>query len=174
MKLNHWIMACAVCIALPTLSYAEIYKWKDKNGQIRYSDTPPPSNIKLIDVNGKKILKSTGQQPLSNNPNVPPAPVPEAAAPNVNETAPVESPEDTAAQIRQQNAETEKRNKQEKEAQAKLKAENCKVAKANFESYSQGGRIYKMNEKGEREYMGDTELKQGADKARAEMAQYCN
>jgi len=31
-----------------------------------------------------------------------------------------------------------------------------------------------MNEKGEREYLDDAGLKQGADKARSEVAQYCN
>lgn len=170
MKFDHLLIALAVCIALPTLSYAELYKWKDKNGQMQYTDTPPPSNIKLENMDGKKIHSPTSKDPLSSvtNPQQVPASVP--PAPQV----PSVSAEDAAAKIRQENAEREKANKQEKEAQTKLKEENCKAAKANLQSYAQGGRVYKMNEKGEREYLDDAGLKQGVDKARTEMAEYCN
>ncbi|HLD10422.1 MAG TPA: DUF4124 domain-containing protein, partial [Methylophilaceae bacterium] len=30
-------------MALPIAGNAEVYKWKDKDGVTRYSDTPPPS-----------------------------------------------------------------------------------------------------------------------------------
>ena len=33
-------------VLLPAIANAEIYKWKDKDGVTRYSDVPPPSNIK--------------------------------------------------------------------------------------------------------------------------------
>lgn len=175
MKSIHWILAFAVCVALPGLSHAEIYKWKDKDGQTRYTDTPPPSHIKTESINGKKTIKPTGKAPLSNVPNTAPVPAaPQSVANPPPVQMPAGNPEDEAAQVRQQNAEREKQNKQEQESQAKLKAENCRAARANFESYSQGGRIYKMNEKGEREYMGDADLKDGIDKARAQIAEYCN
>ena len=173
MKFDHLIVVLAICAALPSLCYAELYKWKDKNGQMQYTDTPPPSNIKLENLKGKKNLSPTGKEPLSTVTN------PQAVPANPSRTF-VEPPppsvnaEDAAAKIRQQNAEAEKKNKQEKESEAKLKAENCKASKANYESYSQGGRIYKMNEKGEREYMDDAGLEQGAKKAQAEIAKYCN
>ncbi len=172
MKFDHLIIALAICIALPTLGHAELYKWKDKNGQTQYTDTPPPSNIKLENMNGKRNINPTDKEPLSivTNPQSAPANVPKV--PNVQ--IPTVSAEDAAAKIRQENAEREKQNKQEKEAQAKLKEENCKAAKANLQSYTQGGRVYKMNEKGEREYLDDAGLKSGADKARSEVAQYCN
>lgn len=177
MKFNHWIFVLAGCIALPilspSLSFAELYKWKDKDGQMQYTDTLPPSNIKIENIKGKKILNPTGKDPLSAVSN--PQAVPVAAPPKFVEPLPSPgSAEDLAAKLRQQNAESDKRNKQEKESEAKLKAENCKASKANYESYAQGGRIYKMNEKGEREYLDDNGLQQGAKKAQAEMAKYCN
>ena len=176
MKFNRLIITMAVLITLPSLSYAELYKWKDKNGQMQYTDTPPPSNIKREDISGKKGINATGKEPLSAVTNSQPVP---AQGPNKELQKLVEKeqstdPADAAAKIRQQNAEAEKKNKQEKEAQAKLKAENCKAAKANLESYAQGGRIYKMNEKGEREYLDDIALKRGEIKARGEVNQYCN
>lgn len=175
MKFNRLVIALAVLMAFSSLSYAELYKWKDKNGQIQYTDTPPPSNIKRQDISGKKSINATGKEPLSTvtNPQAVPAQAPNKELEKFVEQEPTASPEETAAKIRQENAEREKNNKQEKEAQAKLKAENCKAAKANFESYTQGGRVYKMNEKGEREYLDDAGLKSGADKARSEMNEYC-
>jgi len=64
----------------------------------------------------KKIHSPTGKEPLSAVPN--PESVPVSVSPP---QMPTVSAEDAAAKIRQENAEREKQNKQEKEAQAKLK-----------------------------------------------------
>ena len=169
MKLLPLLLAVLVLSASPILSQAEVYKWKDKDGTIKYSDTPPPSNIKQETVKGKrKQGEPTGKAPL--------APVDSAVAKpaNVKNTpdAP-SSPEESAAKQRQKTAEAEKRNKQEKEAEAKRKADNCTAAKSNMETYTQGGRVYKMNEKGEREYMGEKDFAEGKQKAQQEINENC-
>lgn len=42
MKLKQLIyLAIMIILATPMLADAQIYKWKDKNGVTRYSDTPP-------------------------------------------------------------------------------------------------------------------------------------
>jgi len=169
MKLRQILcIACVSLLAMPLLSGAEIYKWKDKDGVVRYSDTPPPPNVKQESM-GKKTVK-----PVE---NVAPAPTQETSAPETikqPETKQPLDPEAEAARVRQRNAEMEKNNKQERELQAKLKEDNCRAAKANHETYTQGGRVSKMNEKGEREYLGDKDLKEGAEKAQAEINEYCN
>lgn len=172
MKSLYLVAGFVMLTALPSLSQADIYKWKDKDGVTRYSDTPPPSNVKLENIGTKKVVKPTGKEPLSVVTDGQPTAV--APQPVDAQQPPTASAEETAAKIRQQTAEVEKNNKQEKEAQAKLKAENCRAAKANLASYEQGGRIYKMNDKGEREYLDDAGLKQGADKARADAAKFCS
>jgi hypothetical protein len=166
MKSLHILLVLMIIGASSSLSHAEIYKWKDKNGAIRYTDTPPPSNIKQEAIGKKKAVQPIGQEPST------PA---EAAKSAIAKEAPKESmnKEDEAAKQRQRNAEAEKRNKQENEAEAKRKVENCKAAKANFETYSQGGRAYKMNEKGEREYMGDNDLQEGKAQAQREIDENC-
>jgi hypothetical protein len=176
MKLrNLSLIIGALLLALPLLGNAEIYKWKDKDGSIRYTDTPPPSNIKQEAIGRKKAKTSTQAAA--------PAASTDAAAgkgemkgemKNGAPAGKVESAEESAAKLRQKNAEADKNNKKEKEAQAKLKDENCKAAKSNLASYQQGGRVYKMNEKGEREYMDDAGLKAGAEKAQKEVSEYCN
>jgi Domain of unknown function (DUF4124) len=171
MKLGQLsLVLCALLIALPSLGHAEIYKWKDKNGAIRYTDTPPPSNIKQEAIGKKKAIEPTGKAPLA---AVEGAPVVVSKDGKKEVSKAPMSKEDEAAQIRQRNAEAEKRNKQEKEAEAKRKAENCKGAKANFETYKQGGRVYKMNEKGEREYMDDKDLQDGKAQAQKEIDENC-
>lgn len=167
MKFLPLLLATLALTAVSGLSQAEIYKWKDKDGKVRYSDTPPPSNVKQEAIAGKKkSVAPTGKEPLA-----PAAAVPTAATPKNSE--PPANPEDLAAEQRRNNAEVEKNNKLEKEAEAKRKAENCSAAKANMETYTQGGRVYKMNEKGEREYLDDEDFKAGREKAQQEINENC-
>jgi hypothetical protein len=170
MKLLPLLLAIFALISISGLSQAEIYKWKDKDGRVRYSDTPPPSNVKQEAIVGKKKpAEPTGREPL--------APVDKAATTPVAEipknSEPPTNPEDLAAEKRQQAAEAEKNNKREKEAEAKRKAENCSAAKANMETYTQGGRVYKMNEKGERQYMDESDFKAGKEQAQQEINENC-
>lgn len=184
-SLKFLIMACALLLALPVT--AEIYKWRDKDGRIRYTDTPPPPYAKQESMDGKPIVKPTGKAPLSSATTAPAAPTSattatpgnpaEAGQPAIVSDGKAEAEAESAeaaAEQRRRNAEAEKKNKQEKEAQAKLKAENCKAARANMETYRQGGRVYKTNEQGEREYLGEGDLQSGMAKAQDEINEYCN
>lgn len=170
---------CVIALALPMLASAEIYKWKDKNGVMRYSDTPPPASVKVDTLGKKSTIKPVQAEEPAVGLKVPS----EAAVPATNEVKkpklpgemkdPPPDPEMEAAKLRAQNAEAEKKNKLEKEKQAKINAENCQSARANYQSYSQGGRIYKINENGERVFEDDAGLAAGKAKAEAEIQQYC-
>jgi hypothetical protein len=162
-----------LCIVmLPVLAHAEIYKWKDKDGRVRYSDVPPPSNIKQESLYGKKIPKPTNQQPL--------APV-EGETGNAIEKANEKASADKvpltkeeAAAKRANDAEQEKQENEAKQAEAKFKEESCKAARANLQAYNQGGRITKANEEGNREYLSDADIAKGKIEAQAEVDKYCN
>ena len=124
MKINFiqlpWVL-CALLLALPLLGHAEIYKWKDKNGTTKYSDTPPPSNIKQEAIGSKKGAKPSVITPIT--PVAQKAPAGDDVA---KDSPPVPgSADEEAAQKRQNNAEVEKNNKLEKERQDAAKAENC-------------------------------------------------
>ncbi|PKO46413.1 MAG: DUF4124 domain-containing protein [Betaproteobacteria bacterium HGW-Betaproteobacteria-22] len=164
-----------VCFALsPLLANAEIYKWKDKDGSVRYSDVPPPSNIKYEPMSGKKLPKPTGQPPL--------APVEgdvtsalnraKAADKAQEEKAPITKEE--AAKKRAQDAEVQKKIDEQKQAELKLKQENCRVAKSNLITFTNGGRISQVNDKGEREFLGDAEIARGKADAERDVAKYCD
>lgn len=166
MKLKQLMyVGLMIALATPMLVDAQIYKWKDKNGVTRYSDTPPTDNQEV-----QKIGKDKSKKSIS--------PTEKPSKPVVNNAAEINKPqsdtEDEAAKLRARNAEIEKKNNEEKAAQAKIKAENCRAARAEYETFSQGGRIYQMNENGEREYFDDTGLNERKLKAQGEIQQYCN
>jgi hypothetical protein len=175
-----WIML-SVLVALPIAANAEVYKWKDKDGVIRYSDSPPPSNIQKLPVNGKKPAADSSAKAASTEGAAPAAPTEgEGAAPaTVAAPPPIAAKKKPAASLegdaikRQKEAEEEKKKNEQKEAELKAKQQNCTNAKANLNTYKQGGRIRKMNENGQREYLGDAEIAQGLEQAQKDVDQSC-
>lgn len=151
----------AMCLSV--LAQAEIYKWRDKDGTIRYTDTPPPSNIKLLGRIGYK--GATGPVTV--------VPTPEVK----NDTQPKESSAGNAGAdkktINQLSPEEIEAQKKQQAELAKTKAANCSAAKSNYQTYIQGGRIYRTNEKGEREVLGDEQIQQGVAKAQQEINENC-
>lgn len=164
MKQSFVIIATGLAMFVANVApvHAEIYKWVDKDGTVRYSDTPPPNGVKSV-TTIKKKSSPTSVPPTIN-------PVGNGAQANSQVS---ESTEDLAKKKREIE-EIEKKNKAEKEAQARQKQLNCAAAKANFQSYNQGGRIYKNDANGERVYLGDQELADGAAQAKREINEYCN
>ncbi|MEQ1601860.1 MAG: DUF4124 domain-containing protein [Methylophilaceae bacterium] len=138
-------------------AHAEIYKWKDDKGNSLYSDVPPPSNVQTSVLGAKKTVPAQQVAPKAST-NITKLPV---------------SQEEAAAK-RQKNAEDAKKKDQVQEAELKQKQENCTKAKADYQLHKQGGRIYKMNEKGEREYLDDASLAKGLEQAQSDMDKYCS
>ncbi len=161
--------ACMFMLAIPMFANAEIYKWKDKNGVTRYSDTAPPSNVKANTLRGHTV------EPVAPSKVAPNSESTKQAAPTKDSVG-IEEQTDANAkadQLKARNAEAKKNNKLEESRLAKLNVENCKAAKANYQTFAQGGRIYKNNEAGDREYYDDAGLKEAKANAQAEINQYC-
>lgn len=161
---------------------AEVYKWTDKDGIVRYTDLPPPSDVKKYTIIGNKKAKEVTKE-VAKEAVVEPKAVSKDAGvvagsvkPKLTESqqAKKDVANDVALDKRRQQAEIEKQNKEKKEAEAKQKQENCTAARANYQTYSQGGRVYEMNEKGEREFVNDQGLAEKAAQAQRDMQQYCN
>lgn len=164
---------CVIALALPMMANAEIYKWKGKDGITRYSDTPPPTNVKVDTISKAGTAKSV---PSAAKKAVSPEGENESAKPKGFKEPAFEKEANAAkeaASIKAKNAEAEKKNKLAKAEQAKSDASNCLAAKANYQSYAQGGRIYKMDANGERVYMDDAGLASGKKQAQVEISKYC-
>ena len=165
------VLAAIVASMAPTLAQAEIYKWKDKNGITRYSDIPPPSNIKNESI-GKKTFKaptSTAVAPAENG-SVPAANAGGTAAPK---DAAALSKEDAAAK-RAQEAEAQKKADEVKQAELKYRQESCAAARTNLRTYTNGGRIMTTDENGERRYLGDEDISKGKADAQQAVEKFCD
>lgn len=167
--MNKWLwIALSALMILPLAVNAEVYKWKDKDGVTRYSDTPPPSNVQQLSITGKKPVAA---KPVASDAVPSEAiPAPKAAGTDVKKK-PASS--EGGAIKRQEKAEDDKKKAEQADAELKVKQQNCATAKGNMQNYQQGGRIYKMNEKGEREYESDASIAQNLEQAKKDVEQYC-
>ena len=146
-------------LALPATAHADVYKWRDSNGAVRYSDIPPASNVPYETLHGGRKTPSTPSA------NVTPAPQP------VNPSAP---PADDAALRRQQEAEQDKVQQQNKEAQDQTREQNCSTARVNLQKYKVGGRIMTVDAQGQRRYLSDAEITQNLEQAQKDVAEFCD
>jgi len=175
--LARLLLLCLV--TLPLMASAEIYKWKDKDGVTRYSDVPPPSNVKQEPIQGKRVVKPTGQPALAPVPgDITTATSKNKTPDNINK-APDKAKEggatqDDAAKKRAYDAEVQKAADQQKQAELKFKQESCTVAKKNLMTYTAGGRVSRINDAGEREYLGEEDLARGKADAQKDVDAYCN
>lgn len=149
------LVLLASILALPVVANAQIYKWKDKDGVMRYSDMPPPSNVEYESLSGKKFIPAKPTE----------APATATKAPEAKdktEAKPQETPEQMAER------------KRIEEADAKARQQNCSAARANLKAFEQGGRVSRVDETGEREYLDDAALAKNAEQARKDIAEYCD
>ncbi|MCB5206460.1 DUF4124 domain-containing protein [Methylovorus mays] len=155
----HSRLFAIALLLLPLVAMADVYKWKDTNGTTRYSDIPP-KNLPYETVGGGKIA----------------APAPTPAKAPAEEGASNKDPrlaKEIDAQRRRDDAERSKKQDQLKQAADKQKQENCAAARGNLANYQQGGRIYKMNADGEREYLDDNAIDKGLEEAQKQVDKYC-
>lgn len=157
---------CLSIMLMSVSAYAEIYKWKDKDGSVRYSDIPPPSNIKNEPMLGSKIPKTKA---LSETPSQNQAQNPESASEKQN--APLGKEE--AAAKRAKDAEAQKKLDETKQAELKFRQESCAAAKRNHAMFNIGGRIVTTDAQGERRYLGDDEIAKGKADAEQAIEKFC-
>ena len=151
-----------LCCTLP--ASAQMYKWKDANGKWQYSDTPPPGNVKA-----EKLRGSTG-------PAEPPPAADEksGAAKDASKSGPKTAAEqEQAFRKRQLDAAKANEANEKKLADAKLLEENCRRNRQALAGFEAGGRQSRVDEKGERVFLDDSQIAKEAEKARQAIATTC-
>jgi len=138
-------------MAASSIDAQTIYEWRDENGTVSYSDTPPEG----------VEAESTGQTLQRTDDNAVRADL--AAKQKASEEQAVVDAEnqqvaDAEAQVAQQ--------------LATQKAANCEIAKRKLQSYNSNRRIYKTDENGEITEWLDIDEERA--KAQNEVSQYCN
>ncbi len=138
--LQNILIAVMLTATLSPVS-AEVYKWVDKDGKIHYSDQPP------IGSDAKKLKRKTPDVPA-----VAPAAANPAAKPALSTT-------DQELDYRKRKAEKEEAEKKQlAEAEtAKQSKEYCNSLKGELRSHSDGTRLSRYDDKGERVFLNEKE-----------------
>jgi uncharacterized protein DUF4124 len=140
------VLICACALFAP-FAGAQLYKYVDKDGKTVYSDQPP------MNVESKQISGPSS---------------PAAAAGPKSFLERDKELEKTRVENR------EKAKKSEETARrAEENVERCAQARQALQTYSDGGRIYKYNEKGERTFMEENEIDAARGKAQRDADEAC-
>jgi hypothetical protein len=145
------IIVLAIGMALAPAATAQLYKYVDEKGKTVYSDQPP------VNLDSKQVNAPAGRA--------------SAAAPATGPKSAVERDKEL------EKSRKETRDKADKQAKAaerdQLIEQRCAAARERYAAFAEGGRIYRMNDKGERVYMDDAELESGRERSRREMDEAC-
>jgi hypothetical protein len=144
---------------------AQLYRWVDKDGKVRYGDTPPP---------GAKTATIKAPPPGS----APPAAASKDAKDGKDGKAAKKGPLTAAEkeqEYRDRREEAKKAaEKEEEESRAKAaRADNCDRAKEQLRTLQSGERIARTNSSGERYILSDSQLAQEVAKSQQSVAQAC-
>ena len=146
-----------VLMMFATAAAAQLYKWVDKDGKVRYGDVPPPG------VNATRL-----KGPSSGSYAPAPAPAPAAK----KEGGKALSPEE-AFRKRQEEAQKDRDKQAQADQQAQQKRVNCTQAQEALRSLESGQRIQRTDSKGERYYLEDAQVAQETARARQSVQQWC-
>ena len=149
-----------LCVALPAQAQ---WKWRGKDGQIQYSDLPPPAGVTDHDILQRPSPVVT-----------PRAPAPAASAASAAPLLPAKA-SDPELEARRKQAEQEAadRKKADEAKNAAIKADNCARARDSLRTLDSGSRLARVNAKGEREYLDDAARVQESQRARDLIASQC-
>ncbi len=161
MKSLAWTRLAAAC-ALPLAAHAQVYKWIDENGKVRYGDTPPPK--------AKTKVIST---PSARSPSPPPAAA-NAARPGEAKKGPL-TPAEQEMEFRRRAKEAQTRDaKAEKERKdQEARKVNCENSQQTLRGLESGQRITRTDANGERQYLDDAQVAQEIARAKASVSQWC-
>jgi hypothetical protein len=136
-----------------TNTFAAISKWVDADGQVHYSDEPPPSNVK------QKTLRADDTQGAQGASSV--------AAPKT--IAEREAELKKSAQAKKEAADKAAQD----QAAAAAKQANCANAQQNLKALESGFRMAEIDAKGDPSYLDDNQRAQRVAKAQSDISTYC-
>jgi len=138
---------------LPTAFAGKVYKWVDESGNVQYGSQKPASGAQELKVQSKP--SSSAQDTAS-----------ESAEEN-QQARENEEAEKVKVSSEKEAAEIEKKN-------AEIRKKNCSIAKRRAATIEQGGRLYEVDESGERTYWDDATRAAKMQEAQAQINEWCN
>lgn len=149
------LVFCAASL-LAASGFAQQYKWIDKDGKVRYGDTPPAG------------AKATQLKPP---PGVPAAP---AAAPaGAGKKGEKALTPEEAFQKRQKDQQEQAQKAEKERADKEANRANCEIARANLRQLQSGERVATTDAAGERVYLDDSQRARDTERAQKSVADWC-
>lgn len=127
---------------------AGVYKWVDENGQVHYGERPPMAGE----------AKSMTLEP---------APPPDPRATERRERIKLDN--ESWREEKARRAEEQARAKQDEE----LRKRNCAAARGNLNIYQTSGRVFHLDEQGERQYVEDQNRAAAEQRAKEQVNKWC-
>lgn len=141
----------ALLVTTAPVDAAEVYMWKDAEGNAHYTDQPPPG------VESKRIFITA------------------PASSEGSSAAPRKSLADQDLEFRKRQTErSERESKEADEASRREKlARQCAEAERQLKALESGQRIARYNDKGEREFLDDSQRDAEAERIRGQIETHC-
>ncbi|MGA9666493.1 MAG: DUF4124 domain-containing protein [Gallionella sp.] len=143
-----------VLLLSSTCAFAAITKWVDSDGQVHYSDEPPPSNTQ------QQTLRSDDESRSSQN----------ASGVSAQKTVAEQEADLKKAQIAKKEAADKAAQQQ---AVAAAQQANCANAQQNLRTLQDGVRIRTVDANGQPSYLDDNARQQSIEKAQNDVNTYC-
>ena len=148
------LIALLTLALIPAALAGKVYKWVDKDGNVHYSAEKPSTGAQEMKVKSKP--SSSGEDS-------------EEHSSSDDEQAKKEKAEEEKVKVSSEKeaAEIEKKNEE-------IRKKNCSIAKRKAATIEQGGRLYEVDESGERHYWDDDTRRSKMDEAEAQIKEWCN
>ena len=136
-------------LSFSSYTYSDVYKWKDANGRLHYSDMRP------INAEEQRLDVRSGTAPA-----IPPA---------------AKSMTEREMEFRKRQLEADENAAKEKQqvAETKEREKNCSQARGNLRSLESGTRLVKYDAKGEQVYIEDRERPALIEESKKAISAWC-
>lgn len=155
------VLICALSLAFATGAAAQAYRWVDKDGKVRYGDTPPPgakaTPLKLPQGGGASVTPAAGD-----------------AAGKAAKKGPL-TPAEQEKEYRKRQAEAQKAaaKSEQEQRDAQTRIENCNRAQTALRTLESGQRVMITDKQGERYYLSDDEIAKQKAVAQQQVSDSC-
>ncbi len=159
--LMRWLIL-GLALALAGTASAQLYRWVDENGRVRYTDRPPPAGVKSRTIA---------------TPAAPSAPA-ATGAPDAGqaERKGPQTPAEQEQAFRKRRLEAQKAAEKAAAAEkdAAVKRENCARARETLATLRSGQRIRRTNTQGEQYYLDDSTRATETQAAQRAVQEWCS
>jgi hypothetical protein len=151
-RLVFGIALITLCMAPATFA-GKVYKWIDKDGNVQYSAQKPADNAQEMNIKTKPTEEAAEDS--------------ETSAESETDEKKQDAKDDTVKVSNEKEAaEIEKKNEE-------ARKKNCSTAKKRLATINVGGRLYEVNEQGERSYWDDATRAAKLAEAQSQVDEWC-